>query len=178
MFAPAHLHQPARAFDCGENHHAEEDGRDHAGEKHPAPAGRDVPGFVAHALNQHVDEDSGENSDDDAELIKRYAAAAHARGRNFGDVVRRNHRSRANADSADQPPEDKLVEIRGEKNSNRREREAKRTEREAFFLAEIIGNSSRGGAADDAADQGAGGGPADSCGIEMKQLAQDSRWRR
>src|ERR1700722_9069070 len=172
--AATHLHQPARTLDGRKNHHAEEDCRDHTGEKHPAPAGRNIPGFVAHALNQHVDEDRSENSADDAELVERHAPAADASRRDFRDVVRRNPRRGAYPPPADQPPQYKLMKIGREENSNGRKRETKRAKPEPFFLAKIIGDGSGSGATDDASYQCARSSPAHARRVEVKQLAQIS----
>src|SRR2546422_5385474 len=97
LIATAHLHQPTRAFDSGVNHAAEQKRRYDAGEKHPSPASRGVPRLIAHTLDKHVRENCGENSDNDAQLVESYAAAANSRGSNLGNVVRRYDGRRPNA---------------------------------------------------------------------------------
>src|ERR1700746_1426460 len=139
----AHLHQPARTLDGGQNHQSKQNRREHAGQKHPAPASRYVPRFIAHALNQHVDEDGGENSNDDPQLVKGYAAAAKSRGSDLRNVVWRNDRRCTDADSANQTPDNKLVEIRGKEHAHRRKSETERAERKTFFLSQKVGYGSR-----------------------------------
>ena len=55
-----------------------------------------------------------------------------------------------------------------------RQSETKRAKRETFFLAQIVGNGSGGGATGNASDQRATRGPADACRVQMKQPAQIS----
>ena len=93
----------------------------------------DVPRFIAHALNQHVDEDGGENSDHDAKLVESHAAAAHSRGSNLRNVVRRNHRGGADAHSANQPPQNELMKIRREEHSHGGKRETQRAKCQGLF---------------------------------------------
>ena len=123
-------------------------------------------------MNQHIDEDRGQNPHHDAELIKSDAAPANARRRNLRDVVGRNHRGSADADSANQPPEHKLIEVRGKKHSDRRQRKAKSAERKPLLLSEEISNSPRSGTAGDASNERAPRGPTNARGIQMKALAQ------
>src|SRR5205823_5856344 len=61
LSATAHLHQPTRAFDSGVNHAAEQKRRYDAGEKHPSPASRGVPGLIAHTLDKHVHANGAES---------------------------------------------------------------------------------------------------------------------
>jgi len=174
LIPPAHFHQPPGTFDRRQNHQSEQNRWYDTGEKHPAPACGDIPGFIAHALNEHVNEDSCENADHDAKLVKSHAAAANPGGSNLRDVVRRNHRRGADPHSADQPPENELMEIGGKNHANRRKSETKGTQRETLFLAEIVGNGSCRDAAGDASDQRASRGPADARCVQVKQLAQES----
>ncbi len=103
---------------AGEDNQTEQNCRHNTGEKHPAPARGCIPRFVAHALNEHVDEDGGKYSDYDPELVESYAAAANPRGSYLGNIIRRNHGCRTDAHSADQTPENKLMQIRGKDHSN------------------------------------------------------------
>ena len=64
------------------------------------------------------------------------------------------------------------MEIGREEYATRRKGKANRAKGESNFLAEMIRNSPSKRASDNAADQRAPGRPADSCRIEMKQLAE------
>src|SRR6266702_477007 len=117
-----------------------------------SPACRYVPRFIAHALNQHVDEDGGENSNDDPQLVKGHAAAANARGSDLRNVVWRNNRRCTDANSANQTPDNELVEIPGKEHANGGKSETERAERKTFFLSQKVGYGSRARAADDASN--------------------------
>src|ERR1022692_4756951 len=82
LIPTAHFHQPTRTFDRRHNHQTEQNRRYDASEKHPTPARGYVPRFIAHALNEHIDEYSGENSNHNSKLIKSHTAAANSRGSN------------------------------------------------------------------------------------------------
>jgi len=152
LIPSADLHQQAWTLNRGQNHQSKQSRRHHAGQKHPAPACRYVPRFIAHALNQHVDEDGGENANDDPQLIEGYAAAAKSRGSDLRNVVWRNDRRCADTDSANQTPDNKLVEIRGKEHAHGGKSETERAERKTFFLSQKVGRGSRARAADDASN--------------------------
>src|SRR5258708_33549299 len=123
LIPPAHFHQPSGAFVRRQNHQSKQNRRYNAGEKHPAPTSGYIPRFIAHALNEHVDEDGSENSNHNAELVEGHTAAANLRGSDLCNVIRRNHRRRADPQSANQPPENELMAIAGKRLSNTAERE-------------------------------------------------------
>ena len=64
------------------------------------------------------------------------------------------------------------MKIGCEEYAARRKGKANRAQGESNLFAEMICDSSSDRASDNAADQGASRGPADSCRIEMKQLAE------
>jgi hypothetical protein len=119
-------------------------------------------------LNQHVDEHRAEYAHNNSQLIERDAAAANPRRCNLGNIIRRNHRCRADTQSADEPEQNEFVQISGKEHAERRRRETQRTQRKPFFLSQKIGDAAGRRAADDAAHQCASRRPSDARSVQME----------
>ncbi len=165
---PSHLHQPARAFHRRNDGQSKQQRGNHADKEHPAPAGGGVPGFISHALDEHVDEYGGKDAEHDSQLIQRHQASAKTGGRDLGDVHGSNDRSRANSQAANQPPDHELGEAGGEPHPERRQSKAGGAKSEPFLQADAIDHRACAGGADGASDEGASRGPADAGGVKLE----------
>ena len=93
------------------------DGRDGSGPEHPLPRLEPEPERrfrrAGRAGDREVAEQGDEDADDDRQLLQRPQAAADFRRRDLGDVGRRDDAGGADADAAENAPEDEVADAEG-----------------------------------------------------------------
>src|SRR6185437_13238905 len=88
------------------------------------------------------------------------------------NVVGRNNRGGADAEPANQPPNNKLAEAGGKKHAHRGEGKAQRAQRQPLLLAQEVGYRSRSSTTNNAPDERASRRPANAGRVQVKKAAE------
>ena len=157
-------HQEPRRFGQGEGDPAVDDGGDGAGDEHPAPGLDAEPQVLVGAageVGEHgVGEQRGEDTGGDGELLQRGQPAAHVARRDLRDVGRGDHRGEADAQAADEAPEDQVPHAEGEAGAEGADQEQQGAELHGGDAAVTVRDLAGQVGAGRAAEQGDGDGEA------------------
>ena len=149
--------QVARRLREGQRDRAVDDRRDHADQEHPAPGGEPPPERRIRAARdvgeQGVREQRGEDAERDRELLQRAQPTTDLLRRDLGDVRRGDHRGDADAEAADDAPDDEVGDPERETGSDRADEEQDRPDDHGRDATPAIGEATRQVGADRASEQ-------------------------